>query len=278
MNVKQLAALSMTSAALLPAASANGVTILDMFAGPAAGPSAGGAPTDLGGGTYGYSLDFTSQFSAAGTSKLIMVYSSKDESGNGVSSDYGGAPVTSVTYDGVELQTAIYNFDDASLSRVTVGIYYLDNPISDGLLRIELGDQYQTEYGLGLYAVDGLAPGVTDAQTTAGSGDIAANAAVTVNAPTGFVVQEAARNNQSLSGDPGDDWETLYNYPGPQSYRGLSQYQVTSAPGEYFAPINNTGSFKRISAASFDGIIPEPASVVLLGFGALLVSGRRRRV
>jgi hypothetical protein len=87
---------------------------------------------------------------------------------------------------------------------------------------------------------------------------------------------EAARNNQSLAADPEDDWETLYSYGGPQSYRALSQYQVTTAPGSYYAPINNGGSFKRISAAAFEAVIPEPTSLALLGIGGLWVARRRR--
>jgi hypothetical protein len=81
---------------------------------------------------------------------------------------------------------------------------------------------------------------------------------VTISTSEGFFVQEAARNNQTL-GDAADDYETLYNY-NVDSYRALSQYRVTSASGDYVAPIENTGeNFRRVVAAAFEGVA-EPSS------------------
>jgi hypothetical protein len=213
--------------------------------------AAGGAPTQLDGGSgpWGYEINIdAADFSAAGRGKLVMVYSGKDEDGG----DLAGAPVTGVSYAGAALTEAIFHED---ANRVSVGIYYLDDVVSDGTLRIELADGNQSEFGFGLYALDGLKPGVQDTATAAGLGEPTA-AAVTMTTESGFMVQEAARNNQSFSDDPDDDFETLYYYSGPQSYRALSQFQVTTAPGEYLAPVNNTGRFKRVSAAAFEGIAP----------------------
>ena len=234
-----------------------------------------GAPTDIGGGTFGYeiNLDPTTQFSAAGHGKLVMVLSGKDENGG----DLAGAPVTGITYDNADLTPILFNQDG---NRVSVGIYYLDNVASDGTLRIEFADGNQSEFGFGLYALDGLKADFQDSATVGGSGDIVSGAAVTVTTSEGFVVQEAARNNQSLTASGTDDWETLYDFNGPQSYQALSQYQLTTAPGSYFAPINNTGRFKRISAAAFEAeevLIPEPTSLLVgaIGLGGLIA--RRRR-
>lgn len=211
-------------------------------------PVAGGAPAmlDEGAGPFGYEIDLSpDDFQAAGHGKLIMVYSSKDEDGG----DFGGAPVTSITYDGVALTEAFFSANDAD--RVTIGIYYLDNVASDGTLRIELEDGAQSEYGFGLYAVDGLMPGVQS--VASGRGNNLVDATVTVTTETGFIVQEAARNNQTLTDDPEDDWETLYNYEGPQSYRALSQYRIVTEPGDYVAPVINAGAlFKLTAAAAFE--------------------------
>lgn len=59
---------------------------------------------------------------------------------------------------------------------------------------------------------------------------------MTLTTGSGFFVQEAARNNQTLAGDLGDDYQALYHYS-VDAYRGLSQYQLTTAAGDYLAPI-----------------------------------------
>lgn len=225
-----------------------------------------GAPTDLGGGTFGYNLNLTADFSAAGHGKLIMVLSSKDELGG----DLGGAPVTGITYGGVPLAQAMFR-DGAGTDRVSVGIFYLDNVVSDGDLRIEFADGNQSEFGFGLYAVDGLKLGVQDV----GEGTTEVAATVTLTTSSGFLVHEAARNNQSLTANPDDDWVTLYDFNGPQSYQALSQYQIATAAGDYAAPINNTGTFKYIGAAAFEAV-PEPSVALLGGLGLLALLRRRR--
>jgi len=169
------------------------------------------------------------------------------------------------------LTQAVYAIDNSPL--VSAGIFYLDNVASDGTLRIELSASNVANYGFGLYAVDGLKTGVQDV----GSGrDPLSAATVTMTTNSGFFVQEAARNNQTLAGDVGDDYETLYNYSS-NAYRGLSQYQVTTATGDYLAPINNTGvNFRIVATAAFEAV-PEPSSTALLGLGGLALVLRSRR-
>lgn len=257
-------------AALALMASAHGAVILQDSYAPAA-PL--GIPGGLSGGAIGYevNLNTTTEFSAAGHGKLIMVMSGKNEDQGG-ESDFAGAPVTSITYGGVSLNQAMFH-DGGGSHRVSVGIYYLDNVAADGTLRIEFADANQTEFGFGLYAVDGLKTGVQD--VAEGTSD--SDAEVTLTTSSGFLVQEAARNNQSMTG--GGGYTTLYSYS-VQSYRGLSQYQVIdgTGPGDYFAPINNTGSFKYIAGAAFEAeAVPEPASLAGGLFGLTLIAGRRRR-
>lgn len=74
----------------------------------------GGPPSELddGAGPFGYEIDVTDDFSAAGHGKLIMVYSSKDEDGG----DFGGAPVDRVTYAGVPLVEAFFSANDSVLT------------------------------------------------------------------------------------------------------------------------------------------------------------------
>jgi hypothetical protein len=230
-----------------------------------------GAPTDLGGGVFGYefTLDTTTEFSAAGHGKMVASFTFHDGEA------FNTAPnVARVFYDGRELTPAIVDGDNWSL--VGVGIFYLDNPVTDGTLRFEMTESTATgaQFGFSLYALDGLAPGVAATGSAPNNNQSAATVSITTS--EGFFVQEAARNNQSLGGDVGDDYITQYNFSS-NSYRGLSQYQVTSAPGDYLAPINNGGANAgRFVTAAFEAI-PEPSSVALLGLGGLGLMIRRRR-
>jgi hypothetical protein len=254
------------AAVLMAAHSSYGVVVLqDSYA----ETSPGGAPTDLGGGIFGYEIDVTSSFSAAGHGKMVLVYSSWDDPG----ADAIPTNVTNVTYDGAALTEAIFANDNGTL--VTAGVFYLDNVVTDGTLRIELSRSVQTHFGFGLYALDGLKAGVQDA---ASGRDPLTDATVTMTTDSGFFVQEAARNNQSLADDPGDDYQTLYNY-NVDSYRALSQFQVTTAAGDYLAPIGNTGvNFRIVAAAAFEADpIPEPGSAAMLGLTGLGLILRRRR-
>jgi hypothetical protein len=225
--------------------------------------SPGGAPTDLGGGVIGYEYDMTGLFSAAGHDKLVLVYSGSD--GN----QAGTATVTNVTYDGVAMTEAVYGVDNLQI--ITVGIYYLDNVATDGILRIEIASgTNQTVHGFGLYALDGTKTGVQDTGTGRTAAELTTTAPVTISTNSGFFVQEAARNNQSLAGDEEDDYETLYDYSAQSTpeganvgtYEGLSQYQLTTSPGDYLAPINNTGdNYRRVVTAAFEAVEgPAPAA------------------
>lgn len=86
----------------------------------------------------------TSVFSAAGHDKLVLVYNSSD--GN-----LAGTPgVAAVKYNGVSMATAIQANDNGNI--INAGIFYLDNVVDDGVLRIELNNTstYPLTYGFGL--------------------------------------------------------------------------------------------------------------------------------
>lgn len=263
MNIKALRTLGCVAGLAVGTHLHGAVSITDLYSAGAPGNAA----ADLG-GVFGYEIDVaTAGFTAAGAGKLVMVFSGHD--GN-----VAGIPrVANVTYDGAPLIEAVQLPDNLELA--TAGIFYLDNPGSDGILRIELAatSSATVHYGFGLYAVDGLKAGVQDTGSGRTATELTTTLPVTITTPEGFFVQEAVRNNQSF-GDSVDDYTTLYNYSA-DSYRALSQYQVTSAAGDYVAPIGNTGeNFRMVVAAGFEAV-PEPSSALLVGLGGLVLLRRR---
>ncbi len=249
--------------ALVLLSSAHGQMVLqDSYA--ADSPS--GAPTDLGGGIYGYEFTFDTdtEFSAAGHGKLIVGTTFHD----GVANDGTQITVTKVIYDGVELNTAVAGIDNWQMTHA--GIWYLDNVATDGTLRIELsGNLVGTTVGPGLgfslYAVDGLKAGVQDTGSAQFPNPGPPAAAVTFTTAGGFFVQEAVRNNQAMEGQ-GGDYVEFYDYDAPagggNGYRGLGQYRLITAAGDYVATVGNTGvNTSRTVTAAFEAVEdPSPAA------------------
>jgi hypothetical protein len=98
-----------------------------------------------------------------------------------------------------------------------------------------------------------------------------------------FLVQEAARNNQSR-------WPAIRamttkrstTTPRIQSYRGLSQYQLIDGTGGWRLCCTDQqygrSSTGAVVTAAFEATeIPEPASLASGLLGLMLIAGRRRR-
>lgn len=233
------------------------VELVDSYAVPAAG----GAPAQLDGGAgpFGYEFDLSADFSAAGHDKLVFVYSVHDGAFAG-----DPPPTINVFYAGAPLNEAVFGFGNGSM--VCAGVFYLDNVASDGVLRIELSAGNIRNYAFGLYALDGTKTGV---QAIGNGNDPLSAATVTMTTASGFFVQEAVRNNQTFAADEVDDYETLYSFS-VDSYRCLSQYQVTSSPGDYLAPINNGGvNYRRVVTAAFAAAEPPPVDLRIISFSSV---------
>lgn len=224
------------------------------------------APTDDGSGDFSYTFDNTSLsgFTADGTGKLVLGYTSRNNASSG-----GGATPTEVTYGGVTLTNAA----TLNSSRGFTAMYYLDDVIADGDLVIKFGTSGGTDVvGFSLFALDGLVSGAPTDGGTSGSGSTPPE--VILGSDGGFAVSVGARNNQDLSGD--SSYTVDYD-SSSGSGRLLSQHLVTATGGDVTASVGNTSSMS-ITAFGWNAVaIPEPSTTALLGLGGLALILRRRK-
>jgi hypothetical protein len=219
------------------------------------------APTENAGlFSYTFTNAQLNSFTAAGTGKLVFGYTSRYNT-----TGQGGALPTTVSYGGVNL----VELGKANVDRGTAGMWYLDNVASDGNLVINFGTNGLTsDVGFSIFALDGLVSGGPTAGAVQGNAN---TPTINFGAGGGFVLQTAARNNQSLTAD--SDYTVDFNYSN-SSAKLMSQHLVTQSAGDVTPGDTNGARVATFAWAA--AAIPEPSTALLGGLGLLALLRRRR--
>ena len=140
------------------------------------------------GGTS-FTLDPTdlSGFDPSGSDKLVVTLSNEKQGG-------GTASITGVTYDGAPLAEAIQLF--SSVSNQLTGIFFLDNPNSQGDLVINYSSN-MNGLGASALALSGTEPGIAVAE-----GDDGQSTSLTTLVDDTFVVASHVNNGNSGTAQP----------------------------------------------------------------------------
>lgn len=232
------------------AGSANSAIVVDVANAATFSTGFAGAPT------YTFTNAQLGGFDATVYDKLVFVASSE-----------GMVDVIKVTYGGVDLLEAV----TAESSNRVAAIWFLDNPTVNGDLFID-GQNNGNGVGGAIFGLTGTATGVGLAGTD-GSGSSDATNEVTINASLDSIVIGSALGNNNVPG-VGSPQTTIKSGIDSGSSFNSSGYQIVNPAGNVTASFTTS---RVVAAAEFFAVIPEPASLALLGLGGLLIAGRPRR-
>lgn len=193
--------------------------------------------TDLGG------------FDPTGSDKLVVAFGAENANG-----------IDSIQYGNVELKEALV-YDNA----IDLYVYYLDNPTVNGNLFINPTGSNVNGVGGTIFALSGT--GDDFGQTSASS---AASTSIGVDADS-LIVAIGVRN-QGTPPDASSPLVETFSSGSGSSATGVGYQSVTTA-GTLTPTFTNSAAF--VGAVEF--VIPEPASLMLVGVGSMLILGRRRR-